>query len=197
MFKIPKYQQIMKITKLLFALAFMASVVIGCKKGPDAKEESKANIEALHKNSEQLALNISGMTCEIGCAKMIESKLAKQDGVVDAKVIFNDSLAKISYDPAKTNKASLISLVEGMAGNMYKAAEVEYKSSCDRKEKACSGDCKEKCCSEKKAKACASDCEKECCKVAKACSTDCNKDCCVAEAAEKACALDCKKKCCA
>lgn len=184
----------MKISKLLFVITIIISVVIGCKKGPNKVEDPKANIEQAE-GSEKLALNISGMTCEIGCAKMIESKLAKQDGVVDAKVIFNDSLAKISYDPSKTNKASLISLVEGLAGNMYKASEVDSKKSCEGKTKEeCAKSCKQACCDDKA-------CDKK--KKESACSAKDAKSCPTAECAEackiakEVCTEKCEKKCCA
>jgi len=164
----------MKVQKILFALAVIALVVVGCKKGPKKKDGKKPEkVELADGNSENLALNISGMTCEIGCAKVIESKLAKQDGVLDAKVIFTDSLATIKYDPAKTNKASLMSFVEGIADNMYKVTETEYKKTCDKSskkacdksKKACDSEKKAECSSKKSAKACGEgECPKDCCK---------------------------------
>lgn len=166
----------MKIQKIIFVLIIATLAFVSCK------QEVK---------KEELAISISGMTCEIGCAKLIESKLNKQEGVLEAKVVFNDSIATIKYDGAKTNKASLISFVEGIAGNLYTAKETTAK-------KPCAADCKMADCAEKEAKACAQDCKKDCCtkKEVKACTADCKMACCTEKEA-KACAEDCKKDCCA
>lgn len=73
---------------------------------------------------ENVALAISGMTCEIGCAKTIQSKLSKKEGVFQAKVIFTDSIANIEYDANMISKKELIAFVDGIAGgDLYKASE--------------------------------------------------------------------------
>lgn len=166
----------MKFQKIIFTLVLAAFAFTGCK------QEVK---------KQEVAISISGMTCEIGCAKLIESKLNKQEGVLEANVVFNDSIANVKFDPSKTNKASLIAFVGGIAGNMYKATETTAK-------KTCSADCKKACCETKEAKTCAADCKKDCCakKEAKACAADCKKDCC-AKKEGKVCTTDCKKECCA
>ncbi len=74
--------------------------------------------------SETVSLNVSGMHCEMSCAMMIQSKLAKKKGVMDAKVIFNDSIATIQYDANKINKKQLIAVVEGIGDDLYQASEV-------------------------------------------------------------------------
>ena len=77
-------------------------------------------------NKQQVSLAISGMTCEIGCAKTIQSKLLKKEGVLQAKVIFNDSIANIEFDANTTSKKDLIAFVDGIAGgDLYKASENE------------------------------------------------------------------------
>lgn len=148
----------MKIQKIIFALVIATFTFIGCE------QEVK---------KEELAISISGMTCEIGCAKLIESKLNKQEGVLDAKVVFNDSIATIKYDGSKTNKASLISFVEGIAGNLYTAKETKVKE-------ACAADCKKEDCAAKEKKTSKEYCESDCCKdeQAKACTTDLKAECC-------------------
>jgi len=183
----------MKIQKILFAFAVMALVFSACNKKAKNKEECKKDkIEKVDGNTEKLALNISGMTCEIGCAKMIESKLSKQDGVIDAKVVFTDSIAKIKFDPAKTNKAALMSFVGGIADNMYTATEAAPSCSkkakeCDSKKASKEGCEKTSCDKSKKETSCTN-------KASKACDAECAKAC---EKAEKACAESCEMKCCA
>jgi len=47
------------------------------------------------------------MTCEMGCAKTIEKKMAKMEGVKTAKVDFDTRLAMVEYDEAKVSPKSL------------------------------------------------------------------------------------------
>ena len=105
----------MKLKNIIYSLAIACFVAIGCK--------SEAKKEVVKEN---VALAISGMTCEIGCAKTIQSKLLKKEGVLQAKVIFNDSIANIEFDANTTSKKDLIAFVDGIAGgNLYKASENE------------------------------------------------------------------------
>jgi len=175
----------MKLYKIIFSLVLASFVFIGCKDKEAKKEEVQKEIVTA--DTKELALNISGMTCEIGCAKFIESKLSKEAGVVDAKVIFNDSTAVVKYDPAKTNKASLVSLVNGLADNMYTATEG----------KSCSGSSKKACCANKEGKDCSSASAED----KKSCSTDCKSACCdtkeVKEVTKTSCTGNTKEACCA
>ncbi len=74
---------------------------------------------------ETVSLNISGMTCEIGCAKTIQSKLSKKEGVASAKVVFTDSIATINFDANKTSTEDLTAFINGIAGgDLYKASKI-------------------------------------------------------------------------
>ena len=73
----------MKVQKFIFVLLVACFTLIGCQK------EIKKEI---------VSLAISGMTCEIGCAKTIQSKLTKKEGVLAAKVVFSDSIATVEFD---------------------------------------------------------------------------------------------------
>ncbi len=142
----------MKTKKIVFAIAIACFIVTGCKK-ETPKEVKK----------ESVALAISGMTCEIGCAKTIQSKLSKKEGVLDAKVIFNDSIANIQFDANTTSKKDLIAFVDGIAGGeMYSASETGKKSH------ACSEACKKKCEMKADKMECKEDCTMACCKDKKA-----------------------------
>lgn len=162
----------MKFQKIVFALVIAIFVFIGCKNDTKKETPNQPKEEIVKADAKQVAINISGMTCEIGCAKLIQSKLTKQDGVLDAKVVFKDSIANIKYDASKTNKATLISFVNGIADHMYEASEVT------NNKKECESSCEKKCCSDKEEKACAADCKKACCTEKKACTADCTKVCC-------------------
>ena len=142
----------MKILKIFFVVVVALSVLTACKN--EIKKEQRST-EQTATNTQNVSLNISGMTCEIGCAKTIQSKLSKREGIIEAKVIFKDSLATIAYDANKISKQEIIGFVDGIAsGDLYKASE----------HKACAADCKKACCVAKKnEKECKKDCKKACC----------------------------------
>lgn len=101
----------MKIQKIIYALLLSVFLMFSCN-----KEVKTA----------QVAIAISGMTCEIGCAKMIQSKLSKKEGVAAAEVIFKDSIAKVTFDMAKTSKSEIIAMINGIAdGTLYSAKETK------------------------------------------------------------------------
>ena len=141
----------MKFQKIIFSIAIACFVLTGCKE--EVKEVKKENV----------SLAISGMTCEIGCAKTIQSKLSKKEGVIDAKVVFTDSIANIEFDANKTSKKELIAFVSGIAGGeLYKASESSNKVH------ACTEECKEKCDMKAEKMECKEDCTMDCCKDKKA-----------------------------
>ena len=73
---------------------------------------------------------VSGMTCEIGCAKTIQSKLSKKEGVTDVRVVFSDSIATVSFDSSKTSTTDISSFISGIAGgDAYTASELKPKKS--------------------------------------------------------------------
>lgn len=138
--------------KIVFTIAIACLIITGCIS--EGKKEIK---------KESVSLAISGMTCEIGCAKTIQSKLSKKEGVLEAKVIFNDSIANIEFDANTTSKKDLIAFVDGIAGgDLYSASETTKKAH------ACSKECKEKCEMKESKTACKEDCTMACCKEKKA-----------------------------
>jgi copper chaperone CopZ len=154
----------MKIKHIFLSAIITCFVVVGCKKGE--------NKETLPVQKENVSLAISGMTCEIGCAKTIESKLSKKEGVLNAKVVFKDSIATVEFDANKTSKKDLIAFVDGIAGGeLYKASVASEKEA-----HTCKENCKESCKMKMKA-------EKS-----KCCTKDSN--------GKMVCLKDCKMACC-
>ena len=102
----------------------------------------------------------------MGCAKTIEKKMAKMEGVKSAKVDFDKRLAMVEYDEAKVTPKSLEETVTKVA-DIYKVKDMKKVADFDNKEaKACKADCKKECCasmSEAEKAACKKDCKKACC----------------------------------
>lgn len=108
---------------------------------------------------------IEGMTCAMGCAKTIEKKIAKMDGVKSAKVDFEKEIAMVEYDEAKVTTNSLEEAV-AKAGDTYKVKDMKTVDKFSSEKADCKADCKKDCCADKAEgdkKACADDCKKDCC----------------------------------
>ncbi len=84
--------------------------------------EQKLVAEDLH----QVKVDIKGMTCEIGCARLIQSKLYKADGVSFAKVSFEDSSGVVSFDQNRISQDEIKQIIERTAGGeIYSVASIE------------------------------------------------------------------------
>lgn len=75
--------------------------------------ENTENKVASYKSIE---VDIKGMTCEIGCARTIESKLSKVDGISYSKVDFESGKGQFTFDENKLSENDIISKINGIAG---------------------------------------------------------------------------------
>ena len=110
--------------KSLCIVAVLALSFIACI--DEAKPEVKTvEVEVNEKDVAQtlepnatyakVEFGIDGMTCAMGCAKTIEKKIAKMDGVKSAKVDFDKRIAKVEYDEAKVTPIILEKAVTSVA----------------------------------------------------------------------------------
>ncbi len=162
----------MKTIKNILAIAIIAAVTFSCKnetqpevKTVDTETEVKITKAELDPNATyaKAEFKIEGMTCAMGCAKKIEKKMAKMEGVKSATVDFDRQLAMVEYDEAKVSPTSLENTVTSVA-DAYKVKEMKTVDAFSKE--ACKADCKKDCCKNKtetEKKACAKDCKKVCC----------------------------------
>lgn len=122
----------MTFTKSLLALAFTGLVFTGCKDAAKSGETATETNETAVKTDvpvgkiETASFSIEGMTCSMGCAKTIEKKLAKLDGVQSATVDFEKKTATVSFDTGKQTPEQLAKTVESAAdGKTYKVSAVK------------------------------------------------------------------------
>lgn len=119
--------------KSLCIVAVLALSFIACK--DEAKPEVKTvEVEVSEKDVAQtldpnatyakVEFGIDGMTCAMGCAKTIEKKMAKMDGVKSAKVDFDKRMAMVEYDEAKVTPESLEKTVTSVA-DVYKVKDMK------------------------------------------------------------------------
>jgi len=108
---------------LIFVLFF-----VSCQQGQGSKM-TESSVEKEKTEAQKLRhvqVEIKGMTCEIGCAKLIQSKLYKADGVTFARVSFADSSGVVSFDENKISKEQISEIIEKTAGgDIYTVAGIE------------------------------------------------------------------------
>lgn len=120
----------MKTLKNIITVSFIAIFLMNCKNEtkPEVKtvsvetEASKTlNPNATYAKAE---FTIDGMTCAMGCAKTIENKIAKMDGVKSATVDFDKKLAMVEYDEAKVTTKLLEQTVANVS-DTYKVSNMK------------------------------------------------------------------------
>ncbi|MFN7675050.1 heavy-metal-associated domain-containing protein [Flavobacterium sp.] len=128
---------IKNLLKSVFALSLIATFFLSCKDTasnvkPDNLKETSAQIQktnAVAIKPETTSFKIEGMTCAMGCAKTIEDKLSKMDGVQKAVVDFDKKEATVSFDASVISTKKLIEAVETTGdGATYKVAGMNTKS---------------------------------------------------------------------
>lgn len=121
----------MKFLKNILSVTFILIILSSCK--TDKKVEIKTIDVSSEKISQKLDPNavyskaefsIKGMTCEMGCAKTIEKKLAKMYGMKSATVDFKNELAIVEFDVAKINPLSITKTVNDIS-NIYSVENMQ------------------------------------------------------------------------
>lgn len=117
--------------KAILSFAFASVLLVGCKdktsvaSNDEENSTSKKEIVAALK-PETASFKIDGMVCEIGCAKTIEEKLVKMEGVQKVKVNFETKQATVNFDLDKLTSTDIVKAVETTGdGNTYKVSEIK------------------------------------------------------------------------
>ena len=134
---------------LLISLLF----VIGCNQQPKPEVKvvtTTTNISenVIDNNLFEASFSISGMMCKIGCAKAIENNLNKMEGVQNASVDFETSIATVLYNSSLL-KAEDLALTVLNTGDAYTVSNM---SSASNKKSGCcaKGTCKKETCAKNK-----------------------------------------------
>jgi len=125
----------MKNIKNALLLVAIILFTVSCKNetAPEIKTVETAAIKTTEKVKTNFNPNatfakaefkIEGMTCAIGCAKTIEKKIAKMEGVKSAIVNYEKELAMVEYDNALVTPGSLENTVTNVA-DMYKVKDMK------------------------------------------------------------------------
>jgi len=180
----------MKLYNLLSAVVFLLIFSTSCK---ETTKKSQTEITKIEKKADfkTVAIEIEGMTCQIGCAKTIESKLSKTKGIKSATVTFEKKSGEFTYDANQISKEQIAEKISAIAGGKTYSTKgissIEKKTCCATKVASCKKKCSDSCTKK--------DCEK-CATASAECKTKCDaklidsKKACSATKSES-----CKKKC--
>ena len=121
----------MEFLKNILSVTFVLIILSSCM------NDKKAEIKTINLSSEKInqkldpnavyskaEFNIKGMTCEMGCAKTIEKKLAKMDGMKSAVVDFKNEMASVEFDVAKLNH-SIITKAVNQVSDIYSVENMQ------------------------------------------------------------------------
>ena len=121
----------MEFLKNILSVTFILIILSSCMK------DKNAEIKTINLSSEKInqkldpnavyskaVFNIKGMTCEMGCAKTIEKKLAKMYGMKSATVDFKNELALVEFDVAKISPLSITKTVNDIS-NIYSVENMQ------------------------------------------------------------------------
>lgn len=97
------------------------------QKSIDSKIETEK--EEVAANYKSIEVEIEGMTCEIGCARLIQSKISKVDGITYAQVNFESKKGLFTFDANKLTKETIAQKINEIAGgdlySVTKTSDIE------------------------------------------------------------------------
>ena len=97
---------------------------------PEIKEVSttaQMNGKVIDGELSETSFSISGMMCKMGCAKTIETNLSKMEGVQEASVDFETSLATVLYNSSIVQTDDLVRTVTD-TGDSYSVLNITSSS---------------------------------------------------------------------
>ncbi|GAB1308162.1 hypothetical protein KH5_08450 [Urechidicola sp. KH5] len=121
----------------LVQITFFISVVllsVSCSKTTNNQSNENSvqskNSEINTSNNVAKSVNIEvaieGMTCEIGCAKLIESKTYKLPGLTFADVSFEEGIGRFTFNNDQISTSEIEAHINGIAGGeLYKVTTIK------------------------------------------------------------------------
>ena len=111
----------------IFLIALLIGVFISCDKAKEKQGENKIEVvKVLPIKLANLEVKIEGMTCEIGCARLIQSKLHKTKGIKFVEISFEEKNGKITFDANKVSDNDIKNIIEKIAGgNLYRVEQMD------------------------------------------------------------------------
>lgn len=110
--------------KRLITLFLCSLILLSCGETKSKKETLSETPTKQEVALKHLEVDIEGMTCEIGCARLIQSKISKVDGVTYTKVSFEEGKGQFTYDSNKISPEDIRIHIEKIAGgDLYSVSD--------------------------------------------------------------------------
>lgn len=125
--------KIMNFSKSILIICIASTSLFSCKDSASKPllETEVANTKkevTIATKPETASFKIEGMTCAMGCAKTIETKLSKMSGIQKATVDFDKKQATVDFDAAILNSDNIKKAVESTGdGETYKVTNIKTK----------------------------------------------------------------------
>lgn len=104
----------MRTLSFLISLLFL---VVSCGQPEPEVIEMPVQAEAVEvAPNAEVKMFVSGMTCEMGCKGTIEKSLNAHEGVASFAIVFEDSVATVSFDSTMVSAEELADAVGSVAG---------------------------------------------------------------------------------
>ncbi len=116
----------MKTHRLLFACILFFTMLISCKNSTETNKTPATQDIQKEAVLKKVSIGIKGMTCQIGCAKTIESKLSKTVGITSAKVLFKDNLGEFIFDTNQISAEEISKRISTIGdGSLYSVTDMK------------------------------------------------------------------------
>lgn len=111
---------------------FIGLVIFSCQ-NPEIKTintdtktaETSDSKVVLAENKASVDMKVSGMVCAMGCAKFIQDKVSKLDGVVLSEVNFEEESAHFEFDKTTTSAEEIEKFINDIHDGQYSAKIAE------------------------------------------------------------------------
>lgn len=129
--------------KYIFFITLSFLILLGCSSDPSANTDKVAVMadvpvtvsEIKVGNTDDVKtiaeLEIEGMTCAIGCAKMIKKTVSDLNGVKMAEVNFDADnpidFAVVEYNPEEINELEMAAVIQSLVDGQYKVNNIIVK----------------------------------------------------------------------
>lgn len=104
------------ITTLFLILLTAFKFSCNQSKSKDQSKNNKTTQQEVAANYKSIEVEIEGMTCEIGCARLIQSKLSKVEGIIYTKVSFESGKGQFTFDSNKLSNDDIAEKISKIAG---------------------------------------------------------------------------------
>ena len=112
----------MKTLRNTFVVALIAIVAASCG---SKQEQTEPITNDSYETNTALTVSIEGMTCAVGCAKTIQSKIAEIPGVTFSTVDFEANEGLFKYDANTVSEDEILNTITGLADGQYKPTVVK------------------------------------------------------------------------